>query len=133
MWFTGAANGWIVGDGAAMLHTTNGGTTWTATVADVSGPRTFAPSPVTVKQGAVALLPCRVTDTQSATATVTVRSGRTGESSRCSRSAGARPGCGSTPTSSAACRGAPTASSVYATDEAGNSQTRLGWNTLTVK
>ena len=61
VWFTDATNGWIVGDGEAMLHTVDVGTTWTTTVADVTGPRTFAPAPVTADWGARTLLRYRVT------------------------------------------------------------------------
>jgi photosystem II stability/assembly factor-like uncharacterized protein len=134
VWFTDAAHGWIVSDGEAMLHTTNGGATWTATVADVTGPRTFASSPASAGRGAVALLFYRVTDTQSATATVNIRvrtqAGRTVATLPIGRCA-----TGTQLEARFVCR-LPRGSyrfSVYAQDEAGNPQTRLGSNTLTVK
>jgi photosystem II stability/assembly factor-like uncharacterized protein len=134
VWFTGAANGWIVGDGAAMLHTTDGGATWASTRADVIGPRTVAPAPATVSHGAAALLRYRVTDTQSATATVTIKIadgyGRTVATLSLGRRATAVQHV-----ARYVCR-LPRGVyrfSVYARDEAGNAQTRVGSNILTVK
>jgi photosystem II stability/assembly factor-like uncharacterized protein len=134
VWFTGAANGWIVGDGAAMLHSTDGGATWTTTRADVIGPRTFAPTPSTVSRSAGALLRYRVTDAQSATATVTIKitdgDGRTVATLSLGRCATA-----AQHVARFVCR-LPRGAyrfSVYARDEAGNAQTRVGSNVLTVK
>ena len=132
--FTGAANGWVVGDGVALLHTTDGGATWTATRADVTGPRTFAPKPTTVRRGVAALLRYRVTDAQSATATVTIRI-RDGHGRTVATLALGRRTTGSQHVARYVCR-LPRGAyrfAVYAHDEAGNAQTRTGWNTLTVK
>ena len=132
--FTGAMNGWIVGDGEALLHTTDGGATWASTRADVTGPRTFAVAPSTVSRGGGALLRYRVTDTQSATSTVTIKvtdgSGRTVATLRLGRQTTA-----AQHTWRFFCllpRGTYRYW-VYASDEAGNPQTHVGSNTLTVK
>ena len=133
-WFTDAASGWIVGDGEAMLHTTNGGTTWTTTLADVTGPRTFAPSPSTVRRGARAVLAYSVADTQSATATVTIKIRNAAGRLVKTYSLGPR-ATGVQLAARFVCHLPPGTYRflVYARDEAGNPQTRLGWNTLTVK
>ena len=133
VWFTGASNGWIVGDGETLLHTTDGGATWTTTRADVTGPRTFAPSPATVSRGAPAVLRYRVTDGQSATTTVKIvvrtLAGRAVKTIPLGRRApGPQHGI------RFVCR-LPRGTyrfSVYARDEAGNPQMRVGSNTLTV-
>jgi photosystem II stability/assembly factor-like uncharacterized protein len=133
VWFTDAANGWIVGDGEAMLHTIDGGTTWTTTVADVTGPRTFAPAPVTVDWGARTPLRYRVDDARSATATVTIEIRGGGHLVKTLRLG--RRTTGARHEARFVCRLARGGYrfSVYARDEAGNPQTRLGWNILTVK
>ena len=132
--FTSAASGWIVGDGETMLHSTDGGLTWATTRADVIGPRTFALSPAIVSRGGGALLRYRVTDAQSATATVTIRItdgyGRLVATLRLGRQTTA-----TQHTWRFFCllpRGTYRYA-VYARDEAGNPQTHVGSNTLTVK
>ena len=132
--FTNAKNGWIVGDGTDMLHTSDGGATWTTGAADVTGPRAYALSRATVRQGGRALLLYRVTDSQSATATVAIRirtaAGRPVETLRLGHET-----TGTRHVVRFVCR-LPRGSyrfSVYATDESGNSQTHIGSATLTVR
>ena len=132
--FTGAMNGWIVGDGEALLHTTDGGATWTTMRADVTGPRAYAVAPATVSRGATALLRYRVTDAQSATATVTVKI-TDGHGRVVADLALGRQTTAAQHIAHYLCR-LPRGAyrySVYAHDEAGNAQTRVGSNVLTVK
>ena len=75
--FTSATDGWVVGDCKELLHTTDGGATWSTTVADVTRPRTKALNKVVVLQGHVATIKYEVMDAQpnggSARVKVTIR------------------------------------------------------------
>ncbi len=133
-WFTDASHGWIVGDGETMLRTTDGGATWTTTRADVTGPRTFAPSSATVSRGTRVVLRFRVTDAQSATTTVKIKIRMLAGPAVKTLSLGRR-ATGSRQGARFVCR-LPRGTYrffVYARDEAGNPQTRVGSNTLTVQ
>jgi photosystem II stability/assembly factor-like uncharacterized protein len=66
-----AQTAWVVGDGQAILATTDGGATWTSTRGDVVGPVTHV-LPATARRGARASLRYVVVDDWSSRARVTI-------------------------------------------------------------
>jgi len=132
--FTSDTNGWVVGDCKEMLHTTDGGGTWSATVADITPPRTKALNRVVVHRGQVASIKYGVLDDMSALVkvTITIRGqGRTRTLHLGSQTTGVTHSFAFTCT-------LPPGSYTYrvrAIDESGNRSAPrpLGDNTLTVK